>query len=586
MSKNQINTVEQLKSIVNIGDFIGKYVKLTQKNNKLLGLCPFHNEKTPSFNVLNDFYYCFGCHATGDVIKFVQDYHNVSFVDGVKKIADDIGVVININQENVAKKEENERKHAILQTIKEYYQKQLRQKLDALNYLTKKRKLTLETIANFEIGFSPSVKNQLYKYLIELKYSVSEILGSGVIREYGTSHYDFFDGRIIIPIKDSQGQTIGFGGRVFNNETTAKYVNSAESDLFKKREILFNFTKAKQAKMKDKNCPIIMVEGYMDVIMMSQFGFNGGIAPLGTGITEQQIKMALGIDKEVLFCFNSDTAGQNASLKIAQILAKILTTPNLTPKFINLEPFKDVDELLNSDQKNGTNLFKQRIGSAYFLNDFLWSIASKNIDKSDPNKMAIMEDNLIKFAQTIPNVTIQKSYIRFFKQKIFELSRNKNKQQINAKNIFVDKAIPNALEEAERYIISLFVVHPALKQNEEIGIENIIDSFSDLARKSYHIIAENDDDSIINELNRVIDSDFFEKIQKIALSIKCSAAYIKNNNLDKFFTLSLEKIIAKYVLIRLNTDNNDDINMIIAEQARTEERIREIDEEIDKISNY
>ncbi|NDC31575.1 MAG: hypothetical protein EBZ58_11715, partial [Bacteroidetes bacterium] len=232
MKNNANNTLSNLKNLVSAVDLIGKYVKLTQRGNKNLGLCPFHKEKTPSFTVNDEFYYCFGCHATGDIIKFTQEYHGISFVEAVQKISTDYGIKA---------------------------------------YITKNRKLKLETITDFEIGFSIPLKNQLYKYLMDLKYTKQEILQSGIIREHGTSHYDFFEGRVIVPIKDSQGRTIGFGGRIIGKSDAAKYINSAESDFFKKRETLFNFAKAKQAKIKNKNEPIVMTEGYMDVITMSQF---------------------------------------------------------------------------------------------------------------------------------------------------------------------------------------------------------------------------------------------------------------------------------------------------------------------------
>ncbi len=586
MKAKQIQTTEQLKSLVNIGDFIGKYVKLIQRNNKLIGLCPFHKEKTPSFHVSEDFYYCFGCHATGDVIKFVQEYHAISFIDSIKQIAQDIGVEINVSEQNPEQKQKNDRQYAILRDVKDYYKQNIGDKLSvSWLYLTQKRKLDLETIQNFEIGFSPTIKNQLYKHLMDLKYSKQEILSSGIVREYGTNYSDFFEARIIIPIKDHSGMTIGFGGRILNSENNAKYINSAESDLFKKRETLFNFAKAKQAKMTDKNCPIIMVEGYMDVISMHQFSFYGAIAPLGTGVTEQQIKMALSLDKQMFFCFNSDLAGRVASLKIAQMLACMMIKPNLNPKFIDLKTFKDVDDLLNSDVKQGKYLFEQKLTQANNLNDFIWLEKSKTIDKKDPNKMAQLEDDLIKFAETIPNNIIKKSYIRFFKQKIFEFSRN-NKQIISTTRAFIDKNVPDVIEENEKYIIALFMAYPELKNNEDIGIESIVDNFSDMARKSYYTIISEDLDNMIDVLSKKIDNNFLIKIQKTAEMIKHSTSYIKKDNYQKFFVLRLERAISQYILARLKTGFADDINLLIGEQNSIEQRISQIDEEIDKLSDY
>ncbi len=580
-NRNSINTIDQLKNIINIADFIGKYVKLTQKGNKWVGCCPFHKEKTPSFSVSDQFYYCFGCHSGGDVIKFVQNYNNVSFSDAVKKIADECGLTINMNKENESVKEENEKKYGILFHAKEYYSKQLLQNknAEALQYVVKKRKLTLETITNFDIGFSPSIKNQFYKYLVDLEYSKQEILESGLIKEYGTSIYDFFDGRIIIPIKDNQGRTIGFGGRIFKNETTAKYINSSESDLFKKRETLFNFAKAKQSKIKDKNSITIMVEGYMDVIMMSQFNFNGGIAPLGTGVTEQQIKMAFNIDKNLYFCFNSDTAGVNASLKVSQMVAKMLINTDLSPKFINLEPFKDVDELLNSS-KNGSILFNEKIKNANTLNEFLWFAYSKNINIKDANKIAVLEDNLIKFAETIPNSLIKKSYVRFFKQQIFEFGRKKQ-ISVSVSKAFIDKTIPNLLNEYEIYIIGLFVVYPDLKQNEEIGIENIIVNFSNISQQCYQMITEDNADKI----ESTIDADFYNKLKKVINNIQQSSNFIKKSHLNQYFVLSLDKAISQYTLSYLKSSKID-INLLKIEQENIENKIKIIDEKIDDISNY
>ena len=578
-SRNSVNSIDQLKTMVNIVDFIGKYVKLTQKGNKWVGCCPFHKEKTPSFAV-SDFYYCFGCHATGDVIRFVQDYHNISFVDSVKKIGEDCGISVNIHSENTEKKEENQKKYDIMLHAKDYYHSKLIKNKDAFpwQYVSKKRKLTQETIESFEIGYSPAIKNQLYKHLSALNYTHNDILASGLVREFGTSYYDFFDGRIIVPIKDNQGRTIGFGGRIFNGEESAKYINSAESDLFKKRETLFNFAKAKQAKMKNKTTPIIMVEGYMDVIMMSQFDFNGGIAPLGTGITEQQIKMAFGVDKSLYFCFNSDTAGKNASLKVAQMVAKMIINTDLTPKFVNLEPFKDADELLNGG-KNGAIIFAERLNAAKILNEFLWSALSEEIDTKDANKRANLENTLIKFAETIPNSLVKKSYINFFKQKIFEIGRNK-KASISVKKINIDKTIPNQINDTEAGIIALFIACPALQHNETIGIENIIDYFASDCKACYQFIIENRFDDIWK-----MNQDFVGKINKQIGLIKYSLEYIKKDKIDIYFVLLLERKIFEYNLIQLKS-RYIDFEKLSIEHSNIMDRIKEIDSLIDEYSIY
>lgn len=371
--------IEEVRMKNDIVDVISGYVRLQKKGANYFGLCPFHNEKSPSFSVSpgKQMYYCFGCGAGGNVYTFIQEYENYTFPEAVKMLADRAGVNLpEIEYSEEAKKAESKRSR-LLEINKEaakyfYFQLRARQGETGYRYL-RDRQLSDETIKKFGLGFANKTSNDLVQYLRSKGYSPELIHEAGlcnVDEKHGM--YDKFWNRVIFPIEDINHRVIGFGGRVMG-DGTPKYLNSPETPIFDKSRNLYGLNFARTSRKGN----IILCEGYMDVISMHQAGFDQAVASLGTAFTLGQASLLKRYTKEVLLSYDSDGAGVKAALRAIGILKEA----GLTGKIISLEPYKDPDEFM----KNlGKKAFQERIDHAE--NSFLFEIRmlEKEYNLSDP----------------------------------------------------------------------------------------------------------------------------------------------------------------------------------------------------------
>ena len=371
--------IEEVRMKNDIVDVISGYVRLQKKGANYFGLCPFHNEKSPSFSVSpgKQMYYCFGCGAGGNVYTFIQEYENYTFPEAVKMLADRAGVNLpEIEYSEEAKKAESKRSR-LLEINKEaakyfYFQLRARQGETGYRYL-RDRQLSDETIKKFGLGFANKTSNDLVQYLRSKGYSPELIHEAGlcnVDEKHGM--YDKFWNRVIFPIEDINHRVIGFGGRVMG-DGTPKYLNSPETPIFDKSRNLYGLNFARTSRKGN----IILCEGYMDVISMHQAGFDQAVASLGTAFTLGQASLLKRYTKEVLLSYDSDGAGVKAALRAIGILKEA----GLTGKIISLEPYKDPDEFM----KNlGKEAFQERIDHAE--NSFLFGIRmlEKEYNLSDP----------------------------------------------------------------------------------------------------------------------------------------------------------------------------------------------------------
>ena len=371
--------IEEVRMKNDIVDVISGYVRLQKKGANYFGLCPFHNEKSPSFSVSpgKQMYYCFGCGAGGNVYTFIQEYENYTFPEAVKMLADRAGVNLpEIEYSEEAKKAESKRSR-LLEINKEaakyfYFQLRARQGETGYRYL-RDRQLSDETIKKFGLGFANKTSNDLVQYLRSKGYSPELIHEAGlcnVDEKHGM--YDKFWNRVIFPIEDINHRVIGFGGRVMG-DGTPKYLNSPETPIFDKSRNLYGLNFARTSRKGN----IILCEGYMDVISMHQACFDQAVASLGTAFTLGQASLLKRYTKEVLLSYDSDGAGVKAALRAIGILKEA----GLTGKIISLEPYKDPDEFM----KNlGKEAFQERIDHAE--NSFLFEIRmlEKEYNLSDP----------------------------------------------------------------------------------------------------------------------------------------------------------------------------------------------------------
>ena len=373
--------IEEVRSKNDIVDIVGSYVRLQKKGANYVGLCPFHNEKTGSFTVSRSkqMFYCFGCHAGGNVITFLMKHENATFQETVEKLADRAGVKLPEFEMSEEQKRQVSEKTKLLEVNKEaakYFYYQLRGKSGELGmkYFTD-RKLSADTINSFGLGFSLPYSDDLVKYLKGKGYSDEIIVKAGLAshdEKRGT--HDKFWNRVMFPIQDINHRVIGFGGRVMG-EGEPKYLNSPETPIFDKSRNLFGLNFARSSK-KDY---LILCEGYMDVISMHQAGFKEAVASLGTAFTSGQANLIKRFCNSVILSYDSDGAGTKAALRAIGILREV----ELTAKVLDLKPYKDPDEFI----KNlGVEAFQERIDNAKNSFFFEVDVLERDYNLKDPEE--------------------------------------------------------------------------------------------------------------------------------------------------------------------------------------------------------
>lgn len=371
--------IEEIRLKNDIVDVIGGYVKLQRKGSSHFGLCPFHNEKSPSFSVSpqKQMYYCFGCGAGGNVFTFIMEYENFTFLEALKMLAERAGVELPELEYSKEARAQADKKAQLLQINKEaakYYYIQLRgkQAQQAMNYLTG-RGLSEEMIQKFGLGYSDKFGSGLYRYLKEQGYSDGLLHESGLFNaDERHGMYDKFWNRVIFPIMDVNNKVIGFGGRVMG-DGKPKYLNSPETKIFDKSRNLYGLNMARVSRKRN----LIVCEGYMDVISMHQAGFINAVASLGTALTSLQASLLKRYTDEVLIIYDSDEAGTKAALRAIPLLKGV----GLATKVVNLNPYKDPDEFV---QNEGNEAFEKRLEEAE--NSFLYEIriSERDYDMHDP----------------------------------------------------------------------------------------------------------------------------------------------------------------------------------------------------------
>lgn len=394
--------IEEIRNQNDIIEIISQYVNLNKKGNSYFGLCPFHNEKTPSFSVSQDkqMYYCFGCGAGGNVITFIMEYENYSFIEALKFLSERVHISLPKPEISDQMRKEMNYKQQLLDVNKEaaryfYYQLNTELGKKPLDYLID-RGTSKEIRKKFGIGFALFFRDDLYKYLKNKNFSDKIMIDSGlIVEDKGKTGemYDRFFNRIMFPIFDVHNRVIGFGGRALG-DGMPKYLNSPETKLFDKSKNLYGLNLARTSR---KNY-IILVEGYMDVIALHQAGFDNVVASLGTAFTKGQSILLKRYTNEVAIAYDSDTAGKNATLKAIPILEE----SDISIRVLNLSPYKDPDDFIKS---KGVEAFESLISSS--LSSFMFEIEQleAKYNLSDPehktkfyheiaNKLVILDDEI------------------------------------------------------------------------------------------------------------------------------------------------------------------------------------------------
>lgn len=375
MEKIPYDVILDIKSKVNIVDVISEYLPVEQKGKNYFAICPFHDDHNPSMSISPEkqIYTCFVCGASGNVFNFVANYEKVSFVSAVKKVAQKAGINLDINIKDDYKPQDTkyDKYYKMFDITNKYYQNNIKSVYGkkAIEYLHN-RKIDDDIINEFEIGLSMN-DNNVSKLLEKKGYDVNELIDIGLCGKKDNFIYDIFRNRIMFPLYNLDGKPVGFSGRIYNGEKDSKYVNSKESIIFKKGNLLYNYHRAlSHAREKHQ---IIVVEGFMDVIRLYTIGIKNVVATMGTAITKEHANLLMKLSKNIVLCFDGDKAGEKATISALDALEKI----GITPKIIRLEDDLDPDDYII---KKGSDAYLTH------LNNPMSSVVFKiNIDKSKTN---------------------------------------------------------------------------------------------------------------------------------------------------------------------------------------------------------
>lgn len=434
----QINNIRSSNDIV---DVISGYLPLVQRGKNYFGVCPFHDDHSPSMSVSPEkqIYTCFSCGATGNVIKFVMDYENVSFPEALKVLADRAGISINVKfSKNNIETDKYKSLYEIYDLAAKFYQNNINTAsgLKAKEYL-KARNIDDKIIREFEIGLAISNNNLLTKMLSRKKYSNNDMLKSGLVVKYRADYMDIFYNRIMFPLHNLSGQVVGFSGRIYDGNDTSKYINTKETEIFKKGELLYNYHRAKNS-CRQKNTVIVM-EGFMDVIRAYTIDVDNVVATMGTAVTKNQAIIIKKMARDVILCFDGDQAGAKATMACCELFNEL----GVVPKIVRLDDNLDPDEYI---QRFGKEKFIGKINHPINMIDFKLQYLKNNKDFNDPNDVANYVNKVIDDLNNINDdvlkeVTLKKVSmesgleIDFLRSKLVKNENSNILPKINDKNI-------------------------------------------------------------------------------------------------------------------------------------------------------
>lgn len=428
--------LDDIRTRITLSDLVGRRVKLTRAGREFKACCPFHKEKSPSFYVNDDkqFFHCFGCGAHGDVIGFSMRYDNLSFPEAVERLAAEAGLQIPaFSPEDSARAQTQKTLYTLMESAAEWFQNQLvlPKNKDAYEYLTG-RGLTPDTISNFKLGFAPDDDMAMVRHLTHQGFTEDQLTEGGLMkrRENTNAPYAFFRDRVIFPVMDRAGRVIAFGGRAMPdhlrpnknpNFKPPKYLNSPETPLFQKGKTVYAVSHARAAAAAQK--PIIVVEGYMDVIACHQAGFTGTVAPLGTALTDDQIlllwKLMPGPERTMTLCFDGDPAGQRAAARAADRMLPLLK-PDHSARIAFLPDGEDPDTLIG---KRGIAAFQSILGAGLPLAEYLWEIHAQARRLDNPEDRAGLDAEIDALSARIIDSKTKFHYQNFFRTKMRERFR-------------------------------------------------------------------------------------------------------------------------------------------------------------------
>lgn len=419
MAKIPQSFIDDVLERSDIVDVVNKRVRLKKAGANYSALCPFHQEKSPSFTVNPDkqFYYCFGCGSGGNAISFIMDFDRASFVEAVETLANQLGLSVpqieNPQQEKIQQQKRSI--YDVLGSISDYYQQQLRQhqqKTKATDYL-KQRGLSPEICQQFAIGYAPPGWDNLVKHFTDTSDGLQLLTDAGMLiqRDDGNGVYDRFRDRLMFPIVDNRGRVIGFGGRVFNDDKP-KYLNSPETAVFHKQQELYGLWQARQANRHLTR--LIIVEGYMDVVALAQFGISNAVATLGTAAGNSHLEKAFRHTSEVVFCFDGDAAGRKAAERALDAALPLMEAGRQL-RFCFLPEGEDPDSWVRSI---GKERFNWHLDQSASLSEYLFDHCSEGLQLQKPDDKAVLVNRIMPQIQRLPDTAFKTLMLQYVADKI------------------------------------------------------------------------------------------------------------------------------------------------------------------------
>ena len=533
-----VNFATQIRSQITISSVIAKKIKLKKKGKDFLGLCPFHQEKTPSFTVSDakGLYYCFGCGAGGDAVKFIAETEKLTYTEAIKKLAYDFNIELPKNQQT---KRSLPKKYLILNTILQFFKQNLQKNLSAQQYLLN-RGLSEATINFFQLGFANNSYSDLVDLLQKQNFSNTEILETGIFGHKDSNIFNKFRQRIIFPIYNHQQQVIAFGGRCLDG-SLPKYLNSAETDFFKKNKVLYNFAFAKKNIINLDYA--LLVEGYIDVISLHQYGFLNAVSGLGTAISEHHLQQLFGITNKIISCLDGDQAGLRASKRLIDIALPLIDN-NKSLSFVFLPNKLDPDDFLKlHGQENFQNLLNNAVNLSQAIFDF--ALQDLGIEKQQTKISAEQKINLEEFLKQklnlITNISCKKHFANFFREQVFLLGRNSKYYHKNSDKSFEKPSLPifvfNQQENILLSILAFVIKFPNLIDytDQHFNFRELVFQHSKLDDLKDFIINcfdENTTQPTLTELliTKISNSEFniyFAELQNKMHQPACSSRYLE-----------------------------------------------------------
>lgn len=465
--------LEELKYKCDIVEVISGYIPLKKKGGKYFGCCPFHNEKTASFCVNNGWYHCFGCGASGDVVKFVAEMESISYIDAVKLLAEKVGMQLPEFREDPDYERKKEHKDVLREIMRDaavYYNRNIndeRRGEEARSYLAN-RGINEETIKRYGLGVSIDYDNMV-DYLRRKKHMLADLEECGLIASKDNPK-DAFGNRIIVPIMDSMGNVIAFGGRIFHGEQEkAKYKNSTNTTLFDKGRTIYgvNFIKRDKRNNGVAYKELILVEGYMDVISLGSQGIKNAVACMGTALTEGQARELSRLTENLYVCYDGDGAGRKATLRNVDILTKHVKNVRV----VSLDDGKDPDETVRQD---GVDVFMKKLKEALPVIEYKLKICADSSDLGSVNGRAQYVQSALEVLKTIDNRAEREVYMQIVSDlsKVSVATLNDEIGMVRPKNIDVAKP-QRAEKESKELQASRFVIGRILRGAEYVDFAKI-----------------------------------------------------------------------------------------------------------------